>query len=301
MSVPAAYLGVILIWATTPLAIQWSGDGPGFLFGVTARMAVGATLALAFAHLVGVRVWRRDALRTYAVVGLGIYGAMLCTYWGAQQIPSGWVSVVFGLSPITTGALAVLWLPGQALTRARLAGALLGVAGLAVIFGGGASLHGGAGLGIGAILLATLIHSVSTIWTKRLAGGISPLALVAGGLSLATPLFVATWGLFDGQWPAQLPERALASILYLGVAGSVLGFSLFYYVLGRVDASRVALIALVTPVAALVIGYLLNGEPLQTQVLAGAAMVLAGLALFEFGDRGSSSANRSADVAGGSS
>ena len=45
MSVPAAYLGIILIWSTTPLAVKWSGEGPGYLFGVTARMVIGALLS----------------------------------------------------------------------------------------------------------------------------------------------------------------------------------------------------------------------------------------------------------------
>jgi drug/metabolite transporter (DMT)-like permease len=285
MSVPAAYLGVILIWATTPLAIQWSGDGPGFLFGVASRMAIGALLALAFARLTGVRVWRREALGTYAVVGLGIYGAMLSTYWAAQQIPSGWISVIFGFTPIATGAMAALWLPDQGLTRLRLAGALLGMGGLAAIFSGGASAHGQAALGISAVLLATLIHAASAVWTKRLGAGLRPLAMVAGGLAFSTPPLVATWAVFDGSWPAALPERALASILYLGVVGSVLGFSLFYYVLGRVDATRVALITLVTPVAALLLGHVLNDEPLSLRVIAGAGLVIAGLAVFELGDR----------------
>lgn len=285
MSVPAAYLGVVLIWATTPLAIQWSGEGPGFLFGVAARMAIGAVLALGLAHLAGVRVWRRDALGTYAVVGTGIYGAMLSTYWAAQQIPSGWISVIFGLTPIATGAMAALWLPGQGLTRLRLAGALLGAGGLAAIFGDGASAHGQVSLGIAAVLLASLIHATSAVWTKRLGAHVTPLAMVAGGLAFAAPALVATWAVFDGVWPASLPERALLSILYLGVIGSVIGFSLYYYVLGRVDATRVALITLVTPVAALLLGHVLNDEPLTISVIAGAGLVIAGLGVFELGDR----------------
>lgn len=51
MSVPAAYLGVILIWSTTPLTIKWSGEGVGFLFGVTGRMALGAALCVALIKL----------------------------------------------------------------------------------------------------------------------------------------------------------------------------------------------------------------------------------------------------------
>ena len=284
MSVPAAYIGVILIWATTPLAIQWSGDGPGFLFGVAARMVIGAVLALALARLLGVRVWRRGCLPVYAAAGLGIYGAMTLVYWAAQQIPSGWISVLFGLAPIITGVLATLWLPDQGLTRMRVTGALIGLAGLMVVFGG-ARLEHAAALGVVAVVGSAFVHSLSAIWVKRLGTDVHPLAVVAGALSVATPLFVITWALFDGTWPAVLPTRALTSIAYLGVIGSVVGFVLYYYVLGRVDATRVALITLFTPIVALLIGHLFNGEELTLKVLTGAALVLAGLAVFELGDR----------------
>ncbi len=286
MSVPAAYLGVILIWATTPLAIKWSGEGPGFLFGVGARMVIGVALALLALRLSGMKLWRgRAAAVAYVAVGLGIFFSMLTTYWAAQRIPSGWISVVFGLSPIMTGALAVLWLPNQGLTLVRLVGALLGLGGLGVIFGRGVAVDPSVVAGLMAVLLAVFTHSAGAIWVKRLGVGVPPLALVAGGLTVSTPLFVLVWLLFDGTWPADLPARAAGSIVYLAVVGSLIGFVLYYYVLGRVDATRVALITLVTPVAALLIGHFLNGEPLNVQVWAGAGLIITGLAVFEFGDR----------------
>ena len=105
MSVPAAYIGVILIWSTTPLAIKWSGEGAGYLFGVTARMVIGVLLALlVLALLRRPMQWHRKARLSYLVAGGSIYGAMLTIYWAAQFIPSGWISVVFGLTPIMTGA-----------------------------------------------------------------------------------------------------------------------------------------------------------------------------------------------------
>ncbi|MET0109749.1 MAG: hypothetical protein ABW084_12685 [Candidatus Thiodiazotropha sp.] len=53
MSVPAAYLGIVLIWGTTPLAIKWSGEGVGYLFGVTGRMVIGVILALLVLRMIG--------------------------------------------------------------------------------------------------------------------------------------------------------------------------------------------------------------------------------------------------------
>ena len=282
MSVPLAYLGVIVIWTTTPLAIKWSGEGPGFLFGLTSRMAISAVLALLFVRLLRTDMrWDRGARRAYLAAGLGIYGAMLLTYWAAQRIPSGWISVVFGTSPIATGLMAWLWLKDRTLTPVRLLGLLLGIAGLGVIFGQAERAGAAAVVGLGVVAIATLIHSASAVWVKRVGAGVPALAMVAGGLSVATPLLLATWAVADGAWPDALEPRAAASILYLAIIGSLLGFVLFYYVLKRVEATRVALITLITPVSALLLGHFFNAEPLTVDVWVGTALVLIGLAAFE--------------------
>lgn len=283
MSVPSAYLGVILIWSTTPLAIQWSGVGPGYLFGVTGRMLIGALLALLLARVLGVVLpWHRRARATYLVAGLGIYGAMLSVYWSAQFIPSGWISVLFGLTPMVTGLLSALWLGERALSIGRVAGLLLGLAGLAVIFGAGSRWQTGAGYGVAGVLWSVLLHSASAVWIKRLDGRVGGLATTAGALLVAAPLFLLTWFLTGNTWPAQIGVRAGAAILYLGVFGSVLGFALYYFVLGQVSATRVALITLVTPVLALLLGHQVNAEPLHAEVWIGSGLILGGLLVFEW-------------------
>lgn len=77
--------------------------------------------------------WRRGALLTYLAGGLGIWGAMTSVYWGAQHIPSGMVSVIFGLSPVVTALMAAIWLGERAQTPFRLLGMALGLIGLALI------------------------------------------------------------------------------------------------------------------------------------------------------------------------
>lgn len=109
MSVPAAYLGVVLIWSTTPLAIKWSSEGTGFLFGVASRMLLGMLICLALIVLLNRRMrWCHGARLTYLVAGIGLWGAMTSVYWSAQFIPSGLISVLFGLNPVVTGLMAAI-------------------------------------------------------------------------------------------------------------------------------------------------------------------------------------------------
>lgn len=286
MSVPAAFLGVVAIWATTPLAIKWSSEGAGFLFGVASRMVLGVFVCLVLIAMLSRRMqWHRRAVLTYAAGGLGLWGAMTSVYWSSQFISSGLISVLFGLSPVVTGVMAAIWLGETILTPFRIFGLGLGLAGLGAIFGFSLETGPGAVLGIIGVLLSVHIHSASAVWVKRIGAGLPALETTTGALLLAVPLFVAGWALFDGHWPAPLPPRAAWSILYLAVFGSALGFILYYYVLSRVQASQVALITLMTPVIALFLGQAVNGETVGARELAGTAVILAGLACFQWGDR----------------
>lgn len=284
MSVPAAFIGVIVIWSTTPLAIKWSGEGPGFLFAVSARMFIGTVLCLALMRALHVPLpWHRAARLTYVAAASGIYASMMSVYWAAQHIPSGFISVLFGLTPIVTGVFAAVWLSERSFTRPKLLGMTSGFAGLLLIFGGGLSLGMASAAGIAAVLLSVVLHAVSAVWVKRIDAQLPAMAVTGGGLLLALPCYLVTWLLFDRAWPAVLPAKALWSIAYLGVFGSVVGFILYYHVLKHREAGHTALITLITPVLALLLGNTLNGETVSATVAGGTALILTGLLLHQWG------------------
>lgn len=284
MSLPAAYLSVILIWSTTPLAIQWSALGAGFSFAVMSRMVIGLTIC--WALLLATRTvfpFTPAARQLYAVSGLTLFVSMLMTYWGAQHIPSGLISVIFGLSPLVTGVFATLWLSEHALTPLRIAGLAIALSGLWVIFGqpwpGGN--HGT--LGTLAVVAGMVVQALGLVWIKRLNQRISSLAITTGSLSVAVPCFVLAWVLADSaRLPTDLAPRASAAIIYLGVLGSVVGFTLYYYLIKHLDAGRIALITLITPVTALLLGQTLNAEIIPPSGWIGIALIGMGLLLYEW-------------------
>jgi drug/metabolite transporter (DMT)-like permease len=284
MSVPAAYVGVILIWSTTPLAIQWSAQGASFSFAVMARMLIG--LAICLALLVATRTafpFTAAARQLYAISGLSLFAAMLLTYWGALHIPSGLISVIFGLSPLVTGVFAALWLSERTLTPVRIAGLGLALGGLWLIFGQPWPGDSHATLGTLAVVAGMVMQALGLVWIKRLNVRASALAITTGSLGVATPLFVLAWLVADAaRLPPDTTLRAGAAIVYLGVLGSVVGFTLYYYVIKHLDAGRVALIMLVTPVAALLLGQTLNHERIPALGWAGIALIGAGLLLYEW-------------------
>jgi drug/metabolite transporter (DMT)-like permease len=286
MRIPLTYISVILLWATTPLAIKWSGEGPGFLFGVSARMAIGTGCILFILILMHQRLaWHRKACLTYLAVALQIYGSMLAVYWAAQFIPSGWISVIFGLTPLMTALLAAIFLGERSLTLGKLLAYGLGVSGLAIMFGSALQFGYDAVLGISGVLVSSLLQSISSVWIKCIAAKLPALSQVAGGLLLALPAYLLTWGIADGHWPTALTPRSLAAIIYLGVIATTLGFVLYYYLLTHLPATRVALITLISPLLALILGHSVNHEPLTMKVITGTLFILSALIMNEFFDR----------------
>jgi drug/metabolite transporter (DMT)-like permease len=284
MSVPVAYLGVLLIWSTTPLAIQWSTQGTNFAFAVFARMLIGVIVAglLLAAWRIRLPLHGR-ARRAYVVGGLGIFGGMALTYWGARFIHSGLIAVLFGLAPLMASILTAIFLKERSLTPTKLLGLGLGVAGLGIIFLDGHALRGdSAWAGLVAVLLAVFCYSGSLVWLKHLADDSPPMATTVGTLAVSLPLFGLFWLVADNQPLTLPPLRAAAAISYLGIFGSVIGFALYYYVIKHLDASRVALITLLTPIIALVLGSVLNGEYISQRLILGTAVVILGLAAHEW-------------------
>ncbi len=286
MSVPAAYLGIVLIWATTPLAIKWSNDGSDFMLAVSSRMSIGFVFCLLLLVLFRIPMrWDRDALKSYAFAGLGMFGAMMSVYWAAQFIPSGLISVLYGLTPMVIGVFAALWLDEPFFRPSKILGLLLAVGGLGEIFlpdGASGAINA---LGVAGVLASVTFHSLSSVWVKRIGAHIHPLALNCGALALAVPLYIVCWLLFGAEAPEHLPQHTIGAILYLAVIGTVLGFNLYFYVLKRVSATLIGLITLITPVLALLLGQALNGEQAGINVWIGTAVIISGLGLYLWGGR----------------
>ncbi len=134
MKIILAYLSIILIWSTTPLAISWSTVEVGASFAVASRMLLGGIVALLLLIMTRIHyALSKRALMAYLISGLGIYLAMEATYLGALYLPSGWLSVIYGFSPVLTGFFAHFLL-NEKITHQRILGLILSIFGLCCIF-----------------------------------------------------------------------------------------------------------------------------------------------------------------------
>jgi len=276
-----AYIFVVLIWATTPLAIQWSSDSVSFVAAVVLRMG----LALALALFISTALRRSlfacaDAWKVYLAASIGIFPNMPLVYWSAQFIPSGLIAVIFAMSPFVTGVMSLLILRENPFNRRRVFALLIAFGGLVVIFHQQISLDTYAAYGIAGILCSTLLFSVSSVWLKSLNTSVPAFDQATGALLFAMPGLLLSWYLFDGTLPSTISDKSVGAIVYLAVMGSLLGFTLFFYVLKKLSPSAVSLITLLTPVLALFVGVFVAGERLTLSTLIGAGLVMLALLFY---------------------
>lgn len=285
MAVLFAYFSVVLIWATTPLAIQWSSDSLSFIAAAASRMAIALAIALLVHGILRKSLstyWQHA--RIYFAASIGIFPNMPVVYWGAQFIPSGLVAVIFALSPFATGLMTLLLLKQNPFTVRRVLALLLALVGLVIIFYHQMQFDMRSIYGIGAIVLSCLLFSFSSVWVKKLtqqqAVTVDAFHQATGALIFALPGLLAVWLLTDGVVPQQVSTKSAGAIVYLAIIGSLVGAALFFYVLQRMSASAVSLITLMTPVLAIVLGKQLADEDLSAQTLLGVMTVLVALLLY---------------------
>jgi len=280
-----AYFSVVLIWATTPLAIQWSSDSVSFIAAAVARMAIALAIALLVHGLLRKSLstyWQHA--RIYFAASIGIFPNMPVVYWGVQFIPSGLVAVIFAMSPFVTGLMTLWLLKQNPFTVKKILALALALAGLIIIFYHQLQFNIRSIYGIASILLSCVLFSFSSVWVKKLtqqeAVKLDAFHQASGALLFSLPGLVLCWWLMDGELPQQISMKSGASIIYLSIIGSLVGAALFFYVLQRLSASAVSLITLMTPVLAIIIGKQLANEDLSSQTLTGVAIVLLALLLY---------------------
>ncbi|RJE78277.1 hypothetical protein BGP78_05255 [Pseudoalteromonas sp. MSK9-3] len=287
MPIQASYIFVIFIWSTTPLGIVWSSETMPATLSVFLRMSIALVLAGLVIAMSKIRVpWHRQACTLYSYSALGIFGGMLLSYLAAKTVPSGVISLIFGIAPILSGLLAQRLLNEPRFTLVKLIALSLSLIGLYLICAVQIQTFQVPPLGLLYVFLAVSCFSLSGVMTKRVQLAVHPMATTFGALVFVTPLFGIVWWVMNGELtPALWSERSILATVYLGVFGSLLGFLAYFHILQKLPASTVALTTLITPAFAVALGSWLNGETLTVTLLAGAAIILLSLALFTFGEQ----------------
>jgi drug/metabolite transporter (DMT)-like permease len=276
-----AFLLLSLIWGTTWAAIRVGLEGVPPFTGVALRFLVAGTLLLALAPVFGVRLGRgRHEKVLWLVNGvLSFCISYSVVYWSEQYITSGLAAVLFATYPLFVAALAHFLLPDERLGPVALFGLVLGFVGVTVIFSDDLTLLGGERVRQAALvmLVSPLVSAVASVLVKRWGSDIPPLSISAVPMLGTAVVMGGVAVLVEGDARLVLDARSVGAILYLAVFGSAVTFTVYYWLLARAPATRVALTSYLIPIVAVAVGKILFDEPLRPRLVAGAIFVIAGV------------------------
>jgi drug/metabolite transporter (DMT)-like permease len=246
---------------------------------VAFRMALGAlTLVPIVLATVGAgRTLRelRDAVGPLIVTGL-LNSAIpiFAITWAETRLDSGLTAIIQASAPLFTALLALRFSHDQRVRGSRLAGLVVGFAGVTLLVGGRPSGQIVAAL---AVVFSALCYAGAGLYAGRRLREISPLVTALGTLTAAT---FATLPIALFQLPSHVTGwKVPASVLTLGIAGTGLAYILYYGLISGAGASRAILITYLVPTFAVVYGALLLGEAVTAAAVGGLALVLAGVGL----------------------
>lgn len=202
-------------------------------------------------------------------------------FWGEQYISSGLAAVLQSTLPAFGLVFAHFHLPTERLSWARITGVVLGVFGVGVVFSNQLAIAGRqAFAGSVALVLSALFAAYSNVLVKAYGKHLDPSILAAGQMLFGLLLLLGVGIPLEGN-PLNFhwTPKALIALLYLAVVGSVIAFILYYWLVINMDVTKSMLIALVTPVVAVILGMLVLDEQIGWRTLIGGAMIMFGISL----------------------
>jgi drug/metabolite transporter (DMT)-like permease len=296
-TVPAPLMGPTEWLLLIILSVLWGGS---FLFAKIAvthvpplvvvwlRVSIAAAILLALLPAFGVKL-PRDGRFWRDVAVMGVLNNVLpftLIFWGQQEIGASLAGILNATTPFFTVLLAHLLTRDERITGAKLAGLVIGIAGVAAMIGPDA-LNGLAGMGLAATLAqlamlgAAFSYGCANIFGRRFRDR-PPMALAAGQLTMSalivTPVILAP----QAPWTLPVPPpEAIAAIAALAVASTALAYVIFFRILGKAGATNMALVTFLVPASAILLGVLILGESLAPRHLLGLLAIACGLAAID--------------------
>ena len=283
----ARLLALATIWGSSFLFIKVALGEMTPLQIVTGRLVLGAAVLWGLlaprgrSSMAAVAEWR--PLLVMAVIANVVPFALIT--WGEQAISSGLAAVLNATTPLFTAGLAAALIPQEKMNGLRVAGIVIGFAGVAVIVG--AEPEASEIAGQLAVVVASLSYAVGFVYARRRITGRehSPLELSAVQLSLAAAVILPFAAWETVLHPPRFTIAAASSVAALGMLGTGIAYILLYRLLGDVGPTSASFVTYLLPIYGVALGWLLLDERLGWNSLVGGLLVIGGIALAEAGAR----------------
>lgn len=275
-----------MLWGSSYFLIEITLNEWQPLFIVAVRITLAAIVVWSIVLLSGMRVPRtREAWTTFAVMAvINNVIPFVLIVWGQKEVTAGLAAILNAATPIFTVLVAGVLLKDEPMTRGKLLGAAIGLAGVAVLVGPDALSGIDANfVAQVAILAAALSYAFAGVFGRRLTTmGINPMVAAAGQLLASAIIMNALVLVFDEH--SQLAggtAKVWGAVTAMAVLSTALAYLLYFRLLASAGATNVLLVTLLIPVTAILLGAFLLGERLAAIHFAGMAIIALGLSVID--------------------
>ncbi|MDQ3323452.1 MAG: EamA family transporter [Acidobacteriota bacterium] len=205
-------------------------------------------------------------------------------FWSEQYISSGLAAVLQAMITVFGLVLAWIHLPNEKITRLKIFAVLLGITGVAVIFIEQMQINSvTAFAGCAAIVVGAYAAAHASILVKAKGANIHPASMLFGQMAFGI-LPVIIYALVEEGNPLEFhwTARAVFSIFYLTILGTIVAFWLYYWLLSKIESTKAMMISLVTPLIAVLVGAVFLGERFPPQTVFGGVLILGSIGLIVF-------------------
>jgi len=274
------YAMLCFIWGSTWLAIRFGLETLTPIFSAGTRFSLAAFFILILMKIRGVRLQLdKISIRLYLIMGfLSFVIPFGLVYWAEQFVPSGMASVLFAVFPFFVAIFSFIFIASESFDIFKISGIVIGFTGIVIIFsdsfGGDISEYL---IGMFAIVLSAIMQAGIAITIKKYGHHLNPLSMNFVPMLIAGISMLLIGVAIEDTSRNSFGLNAVLSILYLSFFGSVLTFTSYYWLLKKINIVILSLTAFITPITALILGYLVYNEQLSTNDFIGSAFVLFGV------------------------
>jgi len=274
------YALLCFIWGSTWLAIRFGLESLTPIFSAGLRFSLASLMIITLMKIKNISLQTdRESVRLYILMGFFSFVIPFgLVYWAEQFVPSGMAAVLFAVYPFCVVIFSYLRLPGEQIGFYKIVGTVLGFAGIIVIFSD--SFTGDLTdyiIGMLAVVLSGLMQAWIAVTIKKFGYHLHPLSMNFIPMVIAGISMVLIGYFTEDLSTIKIDENAILSILYLACFGSVVTFTGFYWLIKKMNLVILSLIAFITPIVALILGYFIYDEVLSLRHFIGTALVLTGI------------------------
>lgn len=280
LKISLGFVFASLIWGSTWLVIKSGLESIPPFYGAAFRFILAVIVLWIIIKIKNIPIpFDKDSINIYLISGLLSFSVPFAmVYWGQQYIPSGLSSILFALYPFFVGVLSHFFLPNEPLNIFKIIGVVLGFSGIIMIFADDISWASElTNAGMIAIIGSSFLQALSLVLIKKYGKDVNPFHLNIGGMVIGVVVLLLFAIVSEDASKIKFDFIGIGSILYLGIFGSVIAFSIYFWMLKRVEAVFLSLLAFVTPILAVILGGVVLNEKLDFHIFQGAALVLAGI------------------------